>query len=96
VFLSLPALLPVQAIQNQRKTFVRGSKSFSDTLKQYFKEGRWVGGLPPVSRCHRPDPPHQQPTRCAGFRADVLFRAAHRLIDQTNSLLRTIKDALEQ
>jgi programmed cell death protein 10 len=28
-------------------------------------------------------------------RADELFRAAHRLIDQTNSLLRTVKAALE-
>ncbi|EDQ87674.1 uncharacterized protein MONBRDRAFT_33234 [Monosiga brevicollis MX1] len=57
----------ITGLQQQRKTFVRGSKSFSDTLKQYFKDNK----------------------------APVLFKAAHRLIDQTNSLLRTIKAAVD-
>eukprot|EP00049_Salpingoeca_infusionum_P017987 m.355285 g.355285 ORF g.355285 m.355285 type:complete len:211 (-) comp17211_c0_seq1:272-904(-) len=52
-------------LQQQRKAFVRGSKSFSDTLKQYFKDNK----------------------------LDNLFRSAHRLINKTNSLMRTIKDA---
>eukprot|EP00730_Choanoeca_flexa_P014452 TRINITY_DN6327_c0_g1_i3.p1 TRINITY_DN6327_c0_g1~~TRINITY_DN6327_c0_g1_i3.p1 ORF type:complete len:211 (+),score=58.27 TRINITY_DN6327_c0_g1_i3:136-768(+) len=55
------------AVQQQRKTFVRGSKQFSDTLKKYFKDSR----------------------------VPVLYQSAHRLINQTNSLLRTIKMALE-
>eukprot|EP00043_Microstomoeca_roanoka_P026923 m.12955 g.12955 ORF g.12955 m.12955 type:complete len:209 (-) comp7114_c0_seq1:341-967(-) len=55
-----------EELQQQRKLFVRGSKRFSDTLKQYFKDNK----------------------------ADSLFRSAHRLINETNSLLRTVKEAL--
>eukprot|EP00055_Hartaetosiga_balthica_P007724 m.27031 g.27031 ORF g.27031 m.27031 type:complete len:211 (-) comp5906_c0_seq1:857-1489(-) len=55
----------VEELQQQRKTFVRGSKKFSDTLKQYFKDSK----------------------------KDSLFKSAHRLVNETNSLLRTVKEA---
>ena len=55
-----------EELQQQRKLFVRGSKRFSDTLKQYFTD----------NKVHN------------------LFRSAHRLINETNSLMRTVKEAL--
>ncbi|EGD75681.1 hypothetical protein PTSG_07801 [Salpingoeca rosetta] len=55
-----------EELQQQRKMFVRGSKRFSDTLKQYFTD----------NKVHN------------------LFRSAHRLINETNSLMRTVKSAL--
>eukprot|EP00052_Salpingoeca_macrocollata_P016059 m.128724 g.128724 ORF g.128724 m.128724 type:complete len:270 (+) comp19906_c0_seq2:472-1281(+) len=56
-----------QALDQQKKVFIRGSKSFSDTLKRYFKDGK----------------------------ADHVYRSAHRLVNQINMLLRTIKVAME-
>lgn len=54
-------------LEQQKKVFVRVSKSFSETLKRYFKDGR----------------------------KDAVLRSAHRLINQTNLLLRTIKIATD-
>eukprot|EP00053_Salpingoeca_punica_P020748 m.212295 g.212295 ORF g.212295 m.212295 type:complete len:212 (+) comp19990_c0_seq1:249-884(+) len=54
-------------LEQQKKVFVRGSKSFSDTLKRYFKDGK----------------------------SDNVFQSAYRLVNQTNTLLRTIKVAME-
>eukprot|EP00041_Stephanoeca_diplocostata_P007818 m.112851 g.112851 ORF g.112851 m.112851 type:complete len:208 (+) comp17045_c0_seq1:187-810(+) len=54
-------------LEVDKKVFVRVSKSFSETLKRFFKDGK----------------------------RDNVLRAAHRLINQTNRLLRTIKIATE-
>eukprot|EP00040_Diaphanoeca_grandis_P018735 m.98554 g.98554 ORF g.98554 m.98554 type:complete len:208 (-) comp27079_c1_seq1:114-737(-) len=55
------------ALELKKKVFVRVSKSFSETLKRYFKDGR----------------------------KDAVLRSAHRLINQTNSILLTLKKVLE-
>jgi len=53
-------------LETKKKIFVRVSKSFSETLKRYFKDGK----------------------------KDAVLRSAHRLTNQTNSLLITLKKAL--
>ena len=57
---------PPQTLETKKKIFVRVSKSFSETLKRYFKDGK----------------------------KDAVLRSAHRLTNQTNSLLITLKKAL--
>jgi len=52
-------------LEQHKKVFVRVSKSFSETLKRFFKDGK----------------------------QDAVLRSAHRLINQTNLLARTIKQA---
>ena len=55
------------ALEQQKKAFVRVSKSFSETLKRYFKDGK----------------------------KDAVLRAAHRLVNQTNLLCRTVKHCVK-
>jgi len=57
---------PSQALEGHKKVFVRVSKSFSETLKRFFKDGK----------------------------KDFVLRSAHRLVNQTNLLLRNIKLAI--
>ncbi|XP_065887282.1 programmed cell death protein 10-like [Dysidea avara] len=54
-----------KALDNHKRVFVRNSKSFSDTLKRYFKDGQ----------------------------SENVFLSANRLINQTNTLLSTFKQA---
>ena len=58
----------VSTLEGQKKVFVRVSKSFSETLKRFFKDGK----------------------------KETVLRSAHRLINQTNLLQRTIKIALTE
>ena len=53
-------------LSKQKVTFVRVSKSFSETLKGFFKDGK----------------------------KDVVLRSAHLLVNQTNLMMRTIKEGL--
>eukprot|EP00039_Didymoeca_costata_P025239 m.12687 g.12687 ORF g.12687 m.12687 type:complete len:208 (-) comp4711_c0_seq2:164-787(-) len=57
----------MQQLEQHKKVFVRVSKSFSETLKRFFKDGK----------------------------KDAVLRSAHRLINQTNLVLRTVKVTLE-
>lgn len=58
----------MSTLESKKKIFVRVSKSFSETLKRYFKDGK----------------------------KDAVLRSAHRLTNQTNSLLLTLKKALDK
>lgn len=58
----------ISTLEGQKKVFVRVSKSFSETLKRFFKDGK----------------------------KEMVLRSAHRLINQTNLLQRTIKIALTE
>jgi programmed cell death protein 10 len=57
-----------KVLEGHKKVFVRVSKSFSETLKRFFKDGK----------------------------KDAVLRSAHRLINQTNLLQRTIKTAMSE
>ena len=61
------AVLHEMTLEQQKKAFVRVSKSFSETLKRYFKDGK----------------------------KDAVLRAAHRLVNQTNLLCRTVKHCVK-
>lgn len=54
-------------LEQHKKQFVRQAKSFSETLKRFFKDGK----------------------------KDAVLRSAHRLVNQTNLILKTIKSALD-
>ena len=68
VFTNNSALMgsKLAVLEGHKKVFVRVSKSFSETLKRFFKDGK----------------------------KDAVLRSAHRLINQTNLLQRTIKLAM--
>ena len=44
------------ALEHNKKIFVRVSKSFSETLKRFFKDGKWVALVAPSSRPDLPSP----------------------------------------
>jgi len=56
----------MQPLEQHKKVFVRQAKSFSETLKRFFKDGK----------------------------KDAVLRSAHRLVNQTNLILKTIKTAV--
>ena len=57
----------VQPLEQHKKVFVRQAKSFSETLKRFFKDGK----------------------------KDAVLRSAHRLVNQTNLILKTVKTAVD-
>lgn len=79
----------IKALEHQKKEFVKYSKSFSDTLKTYFKDGKWVcegHGRTVAWLC--------SPIKHLLFsvsRAINVFISANRLIHQTNLILQTFK-----